>query len=131
MSQRQDSAKGVRRRVVVTSPRMRAARSAATSAVVQDIDEQTRLGDVYIRSLIRAQLRLAATAGAVFGTLLGGLPLLFALVPSVRDVAVFGFPLPWLLLGVLVYPVLVAGGWFYVRHAERNEREFARLVGRS
>lgn len=129
MTQRPDPS-SPSRRVVVTSPRTRAARSDTRALIARDIDEQTKLGEIYIRSLIRAQFRLAVTACAVFGVLLGGLPLLFALVPQVRDVELFGVPLPWLLLGVLVYPVLVAGGWFYVRHSERNEREFARLVGR-
>lgn len=120
------------RRVVVTSPRARAARgSVRPPAVARDIDEQTRLGEVYIRSLMRAQLRLAIMVGAGLGFLLAGLPLLFAVVPPVREARVFGMPLPWLLLGFLVYPLLVAGGWLYVRHAERNEREFARLVERS
>jgi hypothetical protein len=44
---------------------------------------------------------------------------------------VVGVPLPWLLLGGLVYPALVALGWFYVRQAERVEREFSDLVERS
>jgi hypothetical protein len=37
-------------------------------------------------------------------------------------------PLPWLLLGFVVYPVLVLLGWRYVRRAERNERNFADLL---
>ena len=40
----------------------------------------------------------------------------------------FGIPLPWLLLGVGVYPVLVLLGWRYIRSAERNERDFADLL---
>lgn len=131
MSERRASGDPPPRRAVVTSPRTKATRSTSRSAVTRDIDEQTVLGEVYIRSLMRAQLRLAGTACAVFGALLGGLPLLFAYVPQVREIHVFGLPLPWLILGILVYPVLVVGGWLYVRHAERNEREFARLVERS
>jgi hypothetical protein len=34
-------------------------------------------------------------------------------------------------LGIGVYPCLLAGGWWYVRQAERNEREFVELVDRS
>lgn len=131
MSDTRGSGRASLRRVVVTGPRRRAVHSATRPAIARDINEQTRLGEVYIRSLMRAQLRLAIMVGATFGLLLGGLPLLFAVVPQTRDVRVFGLPLPWLLLGFLVYPMLVAGAWFYVRHAERNEREFARLVERS
>jgi hypothetical protein len=43
-------------------------------------------------------------------------------------VHLLGLPLPWLLLGVLVYPALVLAAWLYVRQAERNERDFSELV---
>jgi hypothetical protein len=117
------------RRVVVTSPRMRASRARHREAT-REIDEQTRLGEVYMRSLVRAQLRLGLlTAGTVLG-LFGALPLLFLVAPSVRDVELFGVPLSWVLLGVLVYPVLVGTAWLYVRQAERVERDFTELVQR-
>lgn len=114
-------------RVVITSPQVRAAGSTAR----QDLGEQTRLGDILIRSIIRTQLHLALRLGALIGVLLGALPLLFAYVPAVRRTHVFGLPLPWLLLGVLVYPVLVAGGALYVRQSERNERDFEDFVDHS
>jgi hypothetical protein len=122
---------GARRRVVVTSPRTRAGQRPRRYAVSREIDEQTQLGEVYMRSLIRAQLRLGLLICAGLGVLLGGLPLLFALVPSLRAVRVLGLGLPWLLLGIVVYPLLVAGAVFYVRQADRNERHFADLVERS
>jgi hypothetical protein len=59
-----------------------------------------------------------------------GLPLLFATVPEVREAEVFGLPLPWVLLGVLVYPVLIALAAYAVRQSERNERAFTDLVRR-
>ncbi|MGH3342512.1 MAG: hypothetical protein ACRDPK_06420 [Carbonactinosporaceae bacterium] len=119
------------RRVVVTSPRTRASRSPRPYPVAREIDEQTELGEVYVRSLVRTQLRLGLLVCAVMGCLLGGLPLLFALLPELREVRVLGIQLPWLLLGALVYPVLIAAAWYYVRQAERNERDFAELVERS
>jgi hypothetical protein len=96
--------------------------------VEREIDEQTALGDVFMRSLMRSQLRLA---GVVLGTLaltLGMLPLLFAVVPAAGRADIGGVPLPWLLLGFVVYPALVGLGVFYVRQAERNEHEFGDLV---
>ena len=42
-----------------------------------------------------------------------------------------GMPLAWVLLGAAVYPLLWFLGWFYVRSAERNERDFADVVERS
>ena len=118
------------RRVAVQSPRTTAARRASTRPVVRDLDDD-HVGELLVRSLIRAQLGLGLRLAAVFLSLLGGLPLLFAVLPSTRDVEVLGLPLPWLLLGVLVYPVLALGGWLYVRLAERHERDFADLVEHS
>jgi hypothetical protein len=86
------------------------------------------LGEVYMRSLLRSQLRLAVTVLVTTAVLLGGLPLLFALAPGVAATRPLGVPLPWLLLGVLVYPALWLGARWYVRHAERNEAEFTDVL---
>lgn len=118
------------RRVRVTSPRAGAARRRRTT-ITSEIDAQTQIGEVYMRSLLRTQLRLALGVLAAIGLLLGGLPLLFAVAPGLREVTVLGLPLPWLLLGALVHPVLLAAAWFYCRQAERIERDFAELVERS
>jgi hypothetical protein len=117
------------RRVTVTSPRTVAARRPRYP-VTREIDEQTRLGEVYMRSLIRTQLRLALFVCTVLACVVGGLPLLFLLVPDLREVRLAGVPLPWAVLGGLIFPGFVAGAWLYVRHAERNERHFADLVER-
>jgi hypothetical protein len=122
---------GPGRRVMVTSPRTDAAQRARPTRRRRDeLVDQTELGDVLIRSLIRAQLGLALRVLAVFGTLLGGLPLLFALVPAAGRAEVGGLPAAWLLLGLAAFPLLVLLGLVYVRQAERNEREFAELVER-
>ncbi|WP_214416530.1 hypothetical protein [Sphaerisporangium fuscum] len=117
------------RRQVVTSPRTTAARRPRYP-VTMEIDEQTRLGEVYMRSLVRTQFRLALFVCTVLGCLIGGLPLLFLLVPALREVRLGGLPLPWVVLAGLIYPAFVAGAWLYVRQAERNERHFADLVER-
>ncbi|TDD73345.1 hypothetical protein [Actinomadura rubrisoli] len=118
-------------RVRVQRSAGRAERLSPGAGGRRDLHEQTQLGDLMIRSLMRVQLHLAIRVCAVFGVLLGALPLLFAFVPQARRVHVAGLPLPWLLLGVLVYPGLVAGAVLYVRQAERNEHEFEDLVDRS
>jgi hypothetical protein len=105
-----------------------AQRRATTTDRLRDIDEQTELGLVLVRSLVRAQLALALRLAAVFACVLGGLPLLFAVLPAARDARVLGLDLPWLVLGVLVYPLFLAGSWLYVRMAERNERDFVEIV---
>jgi hypothetical protein len=59
-----------------------------------------------------------------------GTALLGALAPRFGELRVFGLPLPWLVLGLFVYPLLIAIGWFTVRSAERTERDFLELVRR-
>jgi len=118
------------RRVRVTSPRTRAPRPRRTT-ITSEIDAQTQVGEVYMRSLMRTQLRLALLLLGVVGILLAGLPVLFAVAPELREVRLLGIPLPWLLLGVVVHPTLVVAGWLYCRQSERTERDFAELVERS
>ncbi|MEU7984397.1 hypothetical protein AB0B56_05960 [Streptosporangium canum] len=118
------------RREVVTSPRTMAARHPRYP-VTREIDEQTRLGEVYMGSLIRTQFRLALFVCTVLGCVVGGLPVLFLLVPELREVRLLGIPLPWAVLAGLIYPAFVIGAWLYVRQAERNERHFAELVDRA
>ncbi|MFC4052859.1 hypothetical protein ACFOY4_24490 [Actinomadura syzygii] len=116
--------------MLVTGPRTRAVRRPRYP-VTREIDEQTGLGEAYMRSLIRTQLRLAAGLCLVLGAVAFGLPLLFEVFPAVREQEVLGAPLPWVLLGGLIYPWFVGVGWWYVRQAERNEDDFAELVDRS
>jgi uncharacterized membrane protein (DUF485 family) len=111
----------------VTGPARRRTPAARTT----DIDDETRLGGMYMGSLLREQLRLALGLLTVLALTLGLLPLLFHLLPGLAGVHVLGVPVAWLLLGVLVYPALVLLGWVYVRRAERNERDFAELVSES
>jgi hypothetical protein len=99
--------------------------------VLQDIDEHTVLGEVYVRALARAQLRLALLVAGTVIVPLALLPLAFAVVPGAKTVRVLGLPLPWLLLGFLAYPVLGAMAWFFVRQAEHTERDYTDLVERS
>ncbi|MFC5753680.1 hypothetical protein [Actinomadura rugatobispora] len=117
-------------RVLVTGPRTRAARRPRYP-VTREIDEQTGLGEAYMRSLVRAQLRLAVRVCLVLAVVVLGLPALFALFPDLRVQRPFGVPLAWVLLAGLIYPWFVACGWWYVRQAERNERDFADLVDRA
>ena len=85
-----------------------------------EIDEQTTLGAAYVRSLMRSQLRVGLTAFALLALPVVTLPLFFA---TLRNATVV-----WAVLGFGCYPPLVAIAWWYVRQAERNERDFARLV---
>ncbi len=105
----------------------RAVRRASYSR--QELEEQTQVGEVLIRGLVRAQLALALSLAGVVVLLLGSLPIAFALFPALGDVYVLGLRLPWLLLGILAYPLLYVVGWLHVRQAERIEDDFSKAVG--
>ena len=121
------------RREVVTHPRTAAALRGrpAHRPAARELSEQTEVGQLLVRGLVRAQLLLALRLFAVVACPLGGLPLLLAAAPGLHEVRLLGVPLPWLVLGVAVYPAFVAVGWLHVRLAERNERSFVDAVERS
>lgn len=109
------------RRVVVTGVPRRTRRTSGYYRPRTEIDEQTTLGHTYVRSLMRSQLRVALAVFAVLVLLVGPLPLVFAAMPD-------GASLEWVVLGFCVYPPLVLLARWYVRRAERNEKDFVRLV---
>ena len=82
-----------------------------------------------MQSLVRAQLRLAGYVVVLLVVSIGLLPVVFRLLP-LDHVHVLGVPLPWLVLGVLVYPWLLLLAVWYVRRAEHNEAAFVDLVER-
>lgn len=116
-------------RVTVTHPSRQRPR-VRPAPLLREIDQQTGLGEVYISSLIRSQLRLSLAVIAVSLGVLAALPLVFHLFPEVAAIEVFGLTLPWLILGVVVYPALLGAAWFYAYNAERVERDFVDLVDR-
>lgn len=118
------------KRVRVTSPRRGAARRGPARPITTEINEQTSLGEVYMAALLRAQLRLSVSVIVAVSVGLGILPVLFLAVPATRGLHVWLVPVPWLILGVLVYPVVALAARYYVRHAEAIERDFADLVDR-
>jgi hypothetical protein len=116
-------------RVRITSPRTSRTRPGPRRSNASEIDALTRLGEVYVDSLMRAQLRLAGYVVLALALTLGVLPVALRRLP-LGQVHVLGAPLPWLVLGIGVYPWLLALAWWYVRRAERNEAAFEDLVER-
>lgn len=114
-------------RVRVTGPSRRPTARPARPRRSQ-IDEETRLGEIYLRSLLREQLRHSALSLLALALGIGSLPAVFYLFPGLAEARLFAFPVAWLLLGIGVYPFLVVVGWRYVRAAERTEADFADLV---
>jgi hypothetical protein len=105
-------------------------RERATRRTTTELTQQSQVGDALLRGLIRAQLAHALRLAAVVAVGLGGLPLLFAVAPTVASARPFGIGLPWLLLGLAAYPFLFLVGAAYVRMSERTEAEFTDLVER-
>jgi hypothetical protein len=114
-------------RVRITSP-LTTASPHVRRTVQQEIDESTGIGEVYVTSLVRSQLRAALTVVTTLMLTLGALPVVFWLLDDLTQLALFGVPLPWIVLAVAVYPGLVLLGWLYVRQADKSERDFAALV---
>jgi hypothetical protein len=92
---------------------------------IKEVEENTVVGGLLRRDLIRSQLRVALRYAALTVGVLGTLPVLFALVPGVGRMDLHGVRLPWLLLGVLVYPFLVGVAWRFTRVSDRVEQSFA------
>jgi len=125
-----------RRRRPTRPPRRTPAAVEVASATISPIGPGLAARRVAVRNppargATRAQLMLAVRIFAVFGCLLLGLPALFATHPGLADYRIIGLPLPWVLLGGAVYPMLVLLGVLYVRQAERNERDFVEFIERS
>jgi hypothetical protein len=116
------------KRVRITHPRTEAARRLPVRPASREIDEQTAIGEVYMSSLIRSQRRLAVIVCLTVAVLLVGTALLGAVSPRFTELRLLGVPLPWMILGVLVYPALIALAAYAVRKSERNERAFTELV---
>ena len=107
-----------------------AARQDPSARTATELAQQSQVGDALLRGLIRAQLAHAIRLALVVAVGLGGLPLLFAIAPTVATARPLGVVLPWLLLGVAAYPFLFAVGAAYLHLAERTETEFTELVQR-
>ena len=116
-----ESAPGKRVRVVL-SERRGGARSVRT---VVDIQENTDVGALLRANLIKNQLSVALRFAALAGGVLALLPLLFWLFPDIGRTEVLGLRVPWLLLGILVYPFLLVIAWWHTCIAERVEQGFA------
>jgi hypothetical protein len=111
-------------RVRVTAPR----HSAPVTRNRRAFGEESDAGKVFVRSLIRSQLRLALVVALGFLLILAAFAAFLAFGPGVAETTVLGIRLDWLLLGVGVYPVIGASAWLFTRAAARNEARYRDLV---
>jgi hypothetical protein len=130
-------------RVRVTAPRSVNAGAAKAGSITQDgtalagrsaaaareAAEESDAGQLFVRSLIRSQLRLALVVALGFLLILLAFPLLLGLVPGLADSTIAGLPFDWVLLGAGIYPVIGLSAWLYVRTAARNEARYRDLAG--
>ena len=92
---------------------------------IKEVQEGTPVGELLRRDLIRSQLMVTLRFGALAVLVLGTLPAILTVLPAVGQLHVAGLRVPWLLLGVLMYPFLVGVAWRYTRVADRVEQNFA------
>jgi hypothetical protein len=111
-------------RVRVTAPRS-AARPVVDS---RGAAEESEVGQVFVRSLIRSQLRLSLVVAAGFLLILFAFPVMLGLVPGLAESRIAGIPFGWLLLGIGIYPVIGLSAWLYIRTAARNEARYRDLA---
>jgi hypothetical protein len=107
---------------VVLSERKGVARPVRT---IKEVQEGTAVGELLRRDLIRSQLKVTLRFAGLTALVLGALPALFVMAPEVARLQMAGVRLPWLLLGVFVYPFLVGVAWRFTRVADRVEQNFA------
>jgi hypothetical protein len=117
--------KGGKRERIVLAQRRSSRRVVRTLA---ELEDQTGAGEVLVKQLVRVQLMLSIRLMALTVVALGSIPIAFLLLPALGTTAVLGLRLPWLLLGLAIYPFFVAVAWSYNRGAERNEQDFAEMV---
>jgi hypothetical protein len=113
-----------RKRVVLADSRAPVTRLRT----VDELEEQTSYGEELVRQLIRAQFRKALQFWLGTFVFFLALPALFFFIPQLSDVTLAGVRLPWLVLGLLPFPLLFGVGYWYNVVAERQERDFVAMV---
>lgn len=114
------------RRVTVTSPRTQVPRRRYNWALRRELSEYTPVGELYVRELMRGQLRLGLAVTAVLALLVIVPPI--ALAGPLAGVRVLGVPVAWPLLCGLLPLAFTLLTWAYVHRVELRERDFEALV---
>ncbi|GAA2200629.1 hypothetical protein [Sinomonas flava] len=114
------------KRVRVTAPVSSAAPAPRSPSLSREVAEQSDVGGVVLRSLMRSQLRLALVVAGAFLAAIGSVWAVSELAAQLPWLP--GLPLVWLLIGGLPYPAAVVCGIAYYRAATRNEQRYAELL---
>ncbi len=123
------SAAAAPQRVRVTAPRAGSPAASARPVSRNAAEAPTSdIAGVYVRSLIRSQLRLGVVFAVGFAAATALFVLAIAFVPELDTTFVLGVPASWLLLGVGVYPLAITVAALYLRAASRNEARYRSLT---
>lgn len=116
-------------RVRVTAPRAAGPAASARPSITRGhADTSSDVDAMYVRSLIRSQLRLALVCAGGFVAATIVFVVGIALLPALDETFVAGVPVSWLLLGLGVYPLAISVAALYVRAAQRNEARYRSLA---
>lgn len=121
---REQPGKPRRKRVVLADSRA----PVTVLRTVVELEEQTSYGEELVSEFIRSQLKWAIRLWAVTVGLLAAMPAIFYFVPAAAEVTVAGVRLPWLVIGVLPFPLLFGMAYWYNSIAERQEKDFVAMV---
>lgn len=113
----------------ITGPPRRA-QAAVVRRPADAADASRDVGAIYLRSLIRAQLRLAVVCCVGFVLSLAVAAMIIATIPALHESHVFGVPWSWALQAYGMYPLILTFGVIYARGAGRNEQRYRLLEGR-
>jgi fatty acid desaturase len=113
-----------RKRVVLADSRA----PVTVLRTVVELEEQTSYGEELVSQLIGTQLRTAVRLWISTVLFLAALPALFFFVPGLADVSFAGVGLPWLLIGLVPFPLLFGMAYWYNSRAERQEQAFVAMV---
>lgn len=98
-------------------------RATRPARVLRWPDERPAQNPDAVRALVHGQLRTGLAVVGLLAAFLGPLPLVFRAAPQLggngRQLLV------WAVLGVVIYPLFVLLGRWYVRRAELAERRFS------
>ncbi|HET9143482.1 hypothetical protein [Actinophytocola sp.] len=113
-----------RKRVVLADSRA----PVTVLRTAMELEEQTSYGEELVRQFIRVQLKAGAKLWGLGVLFLAALPAAFHFLPHLAELSFAGVRLPWIVLGILPYPLLFGIGYLYNAIAERNERDFVDMV---
>ena len=84
--------------------------------------------EAFLHDLMRRQLRLSIACASAFLIALLGLPMLNYFFPDLMSQRVLGFPLTWLILGVLFFPYVWVISFIFIRRSIALEEAEVREV---